>query len=62
VFNCDWKLVNLSNPEFAFMQACDKNYEQQLSVGDILKSIELSIADVRSLLANKLIMLSKSLT
>jgi SAM-dependent methyltransferase len=62
VFNCDWKLVNLSNPEFAFMQACDKNYEQQLSVGDILKSIELSITDVRSLLANKLIMLSKSHT
>jgi SAM-dependent methyltransferase len=62
VFNCDWKLVNLSNPEFAFMQACDTNYEQQLSVGEILKSIDLSITDVRSLLANKLMMLSKSYT
>jgi SAM-dependent methyltransferase len=59
VFNCDWKLINLSDLEFAFVQACDKNQEQKLSVSEILKSIKLSIADVRSLLANKLIMLSK---
>jgi SAM-dependent methyltransferase len=56
VFNCDWKLINLTDLEFAFMQACDQNL-QQLTVDDILQQSELSIQDVRSLLANKLIML-----
>jgi SAM-dependent methyltransferase len=57
VFNCDWKLINLSDLEFAFMQACDQNQQDQLTVGNILEKIELSVTDVRSLLANKLIML-----
>jgi hypothetical protein len=56
VFNCDWKLINLADAEFAFMQACDKN-QQQLTVSELLNAIELSIDSVRSLLANKLIML-----
>ena len=56
VFNCDWKLINLTELEFAFMQACDRNL-QQLTVSDILQTSELSIQDIRSLLANKLIML-----
>ena len=56
VFNCDWKLLNLSDLEFAFMQACDQN-QHQLTVRNILEKIELSITDIRALLASKLIML-----
>jgi SAM-dependent methyltransferase len=56
VFNCDWKLINLADAEFAFMQACDKN-QGQLTVGEMLQSSELSIDNIRSLLANKMIML-----
>ena len=57
VFNYDWKLINLSDVEFAFMQACDINQDQKLTVAEILQNIELSISGVRSLLASKLIML-----
>ncbi len=57
VFNYDWKLINLSDAEFAFMQICDNNREQQLTVAEIIKTMEFSIADVRSLLDQKLIML-----
>ena len=59
VFNCDWKLVNLSDAEFAFVQACDKNQGQQLTVGKILEKVELSIENVRSLLTDKLIMIKQ---
>jgi hypothetical protein len=61
LFNCDWKLITLSDPEFAFMQACDKNQTEKLTVSQILASIELSITEIRSLLANKLIMLKANL-
>ncbi len=57
VFNYEWKLIHLADLEFAFMQACDTNREHQLTVREILKTMDFSIADVRSLLANKLIML-----
>jgi SAM-dependent methyltransferase len=57
VFNYDWKLINLSDVEFAFMQICDKNREEKLTVAEIIKTIDFSIADVRSLLDRKLIML-----
>ncbi len=57
VFNCDWKLIKLTAAEFAFVQACDRPQSPPLTVGDLLQSIELSVADVRSLVANKLIML-----
>jgi SAM-dependent methyltransferase len=59
VFNYDWKLINLSDAEFAFMQVCDKNREQQLTVAEIIKAMEFSIVDVRSLLDRKLIMLAQ---
>jgi SAM-dependent methyltransferase len=59
VFNYDWKLINLSDAEFAFIQVCDKNRTEQLTVAEILKTIDFSIADVRSLLDRKLIMLAK---
>ncbi len=57
LFNYDWKLIHISDAEFAFMQICDRNREQKLTVGEILGTLDFSIADVRSLLTNKLIML-----
>ncbi len=59
VFNYDWKLINLSDTEFAFMQICDKNREQKLTVVEMIKTMDFSIVDVRSLLDRKLIMLAK---
>ncbi len=59
VFNYDWKLINLSDAEFAFMQVCDKNREQRSTVAEIIKAMDFSIADVRSLVDRKLIMLAK---
>jgi SAM-dependent methyltransferase len=59
VFNCDWKLIKLTDAEFAFVQACDRPQSPPLTVRDLL-SADLSINDVRSLLANKLIMLKVS--
>lgn len=59
VFNCDWKLINLTDAEFAFLKAGDRDRVQPLSVGEMLQSIDLSLTSVRSLLADKLIMLRK---
>ena len=64
VFNCDWKLINLSDTEFAFVQACvglasqnENRNREELTVGDLFKTIEISVENVRSLIADKLIML-----
>jgi hypothetical protein len=57
VFNCDWKLVNLNDAEFTFMQACDQNKSAQLTVSEILGHTTIAIENIRSLLTNKLIML-----
>jgi SAM-dependent methyltransferase len=64
VFNSDWKLIHLTDAEFEFMQACDRN-RQQLNISEILQSLtqplgtstDRAIVNIRSLLANKLIML-----
>ncbi|AFZ00617.1 class I SAM-dependent methyltransferase [Calothrix sp. PCC 6303] len=55
-FGHDYKVVNLSDGEFAFMQACDGNQ----TVGEILKNVELSLDGVRSLQRQQLIILSLS--
>jgi SAM-dependent methyltransferase len=57
LFNYNWQLINLSDAEFAFMQACDVNQTQRLTVGQILQGMDFSIDNVRSLLDRKLIML-----
>jgi SAM-dependent methyltransferase len=57
LFNYNWQLINLSDPEFAFMQACDVNQANRLTVGQILQRMDFSIDNVRSLLNSKLIML-----
>lgn len=54
LFNYDYQLINLSESEFAFMQAC----EGKSTVGDLLKTVELELDKVRYLRDLQLIMLS----
>ena len=57
LFNYDYQIVNLSEEEFEFLQACDANSAQQRTVGEILVGAKLGLAGVRSLLKQQLIML-----
>ena len=59
-FNYDYQMVNISEAELAFMQACDRNQEAGLTVAEILKDHPLKLAEVRSLQTRQLIMLSRT--
>lgn len=72
LFNYDYQIVNLSEPEFEFLQACDtnscedgmqKDVLQDLcptrTVGEILTNVRLDLDSVRSLLAAQLILLHR---
>jgi hypothetical protein len=54
IFNYDYKVVNLSDGELAFMQGCDGSK----AVGEILNSVDIGLDGVRSLQRQQLIMLS----
>jgi SAM-dependent methyltransferase len=54
LFNYDYQIVNLTETELEFLQACDRN----LTIGEILANVELGIEGVRSLLSQQLIVLS----
>ncbi|MBF2065498.1 MAG: class I SAM-dependent methyltransferase [Calothrix sp. C42_A2020_038] len=54
IFNYDYKIVNLSNAEFAFMQECDGTK----TVDDILKTVEFSLDQLRHLQKQQLVMLT----
>jgi SAM-dependent methyltransferase len=54
IFNYDYKIVNLSNAEFAFMQSCDG----RKTVDEILKSVDFDLDSVRRLVEQQLIMLT----
>jgi SAM-dependent methyltransferase len=56
IFNYDYRVVNLSDGELAFMQACDG----AKTVGEILENVQFSLDGVRSLQRQQLIMLSLS--
>lgn len=58
LFNYDYQIVNLSEAEFEFLQACDDNTSGQKTVAEILKGIELGLSDVRSLLTQQIILLT----
>ncbi|MEW5859577.1 MAG: class I SAM-dependent methyltransferase [Cyanobacteriota bacterium] len=60
LFNYDYQIVNLSEAEFEFLQACDVNSEKRRSVKEILASVSLDLESVRSLLKQQLIMLTPS--
>ena len=58
LFNYDYQIINLSEKEFEFIQACEANTTVQRTVGEILGSVKLSLEGVRSLLKQQLIMLT----
>lgn len=70
LFNYDYQIINLSEPEFEFIQACDENTPPASSlklrlakggvrtVREILADVEFGLEKVRSLLAQQLIMLT----
>ena len=58
LFNYDYQIVNLSEPEFEFLQQCDCNLTK--TVGEILTQVPLELNQVRSLLTQQLIMLTPS--
>jgi hypothetical protein len=58
LFNYDYQILNLSEEEFEFLQACDANSAQQKTVREILVGMKLELEGVRSLLKQQLIVLS----
>lgn len=56
----EYQMVHLSDDEYQFMLACEKNTEKQASVGDILSSCDLDITGVRSLFNRQLIILGSN--
>ncbi|NEO30719.1 MAG: class I SAM-dependent methyltransferase [Symploca sp. SIO3C6] len=59
LFDYDYKLVQLSEAEFEFLQICDAHNSQgQVKVGEILAKVQLELDEVRGLLKRQLIMLS----
>ena len=57
-FNYDYQLVNISEAELAFLQACDNNIETRSTVKELLSNLDLDLAALRSLQARQLIILS----
>lgn len=55
--NFEYQMEKLSDDEYEFMIACDRNVEQK-TVGDILADSQLDLAGVRSLWKRQLIILS----
>lgn len=55
LFNHDYQIINLSEAEFAFLQACDTQ-----TVREILSEVPLELQGVRSLLNQQIILLTPS--
>ncbi|MFB2879970.1 class I SAM-dependent methyltransferase [Floridanema aerugineum] len=58
LFNYDYQIVNLTEPEFQFLQACDNNTDKQQTLSEILTGIDLSLDKVRSQIQQQLIILT----
>lgn len=56
-FNPDYQIVSLNDAEWQFLRSCDGNPAAGKTVGDILSTLEASLADVRSLQQQQLILL-----
>lgn len=59
LFNYDYQIINLSDAEFAFLQACDENSSRQRTVAEILRDVALGLDGVRSLQQQQLVLLSR---
>lgn len=59
LFNYDYQVIHLSDAEWAFLKACDHNDQNdQRTVGEILKTVDLGLEGVRSLLSQQLLLLT----
>jgi SAM-dependent methyltransferase len=58
IFNADYQVVQLQPAEFDFLQACDVNDAAQETVETLIARCDLSLAQVRSLLAQSLLLLT----
>ncbi|MFO8041055.1 MAG: class I SAM-dependent methyltransferase [Sodalinema sp.] len=58
LFNYDYQIVDLSEAEFAFMQACER---QQTTVGDLCEQLGFDLDRVRSLLRQQLLLLTPAI-
>ena len=58
-FNYDYQMVSITEAELAFLKACDRNLEAKLTVEQLLKDRDLGLAEVLSLQARQLIILSQ---
>ncbi|MBD2022087.1 class I SAM-dependent methyltransferase [Leptolyngbya sp. FACHB-36] len=58
LFDYDYQIVKLSQEEFEFLQACDVNGTEQRTIREILIQIPLELGHVRSLLDQRLILLT----
>lgn len=58
-FNPDYQLVQVSDSEYAFLDACDTS-EEGKTIKDILAIAPLELAEIRSLQARQLILLAPS--
>ncbi len=56
LFNYDYQIINLSETEFNFLQACDGN--QTSSIQDLLEQVPIELTQVRHLLERQLILLT----
>jgi SAM-dependent methyltransferase len=54
LFNYDYQIVNLSEQEFEFLQACEANS----TVGEILTNVELELEQVQLLIGQQLLLLT----
>ncbi len=61
LFNSDYEIVNLTAAEFAFLQACDRNTSAQQPLATLLTASPLTLADVRRLWQQRLLLLSPEL-
>ncbi|WP_416666701.1 class I SAM-dependent methyltransferase [Egbenema bharatensis] len=59
LFNYDYQIVNLNEAEWRFLKACDENRVGS-TVANLLSDTGLELAEVRSLLAQQLILLTPS--
>ncbi len=57
-FNYDYQMVNISEVELAFLQACDNDIKSQQTVAELISNLDLDLTIVRSLQAKQLIILS----
>jgi SAM-dependent methyltransferase len=56
LFNADYQFIKLDNTPFLFLQACDGNRDR--TVSELIAAFEIDLKTVRSLLDQRLIMLS----